>query len=460
MKFINLITGLFIVFISLNANLFSQSRKIDGIAAIIGNEVILESEIQKELSDYSYEKKEYKPQKKCEFLEKIFLNKLIIFYAKQDTLIKVNHEEIQNNVNQYIQMYLQKYGNQEELLKNFGLNSIREVYLELKYQFKNQHYINEKIKSIIKEVDIGPNELNEFFKKHKSELPKLNEEISLAHIILYPKVSKKIENKIIQDLKLIKKEVEMGLFSFADKAKRYSQDVKSASQGGFYGNIPLGTMVKQFDSVIFNLKEGEISDPFSTKFGYHIIKLEKRKDQLIDFRHILLEVIPTEKEVEKTKLKLDSIRNLIMLNKISFKEAALKFSDDKYTRLKSGLLRNKIGEDRFEKLKLRTKEIFHISGLQDGEISNVFEDELENKKVIRLLQLVKVYPEHQLNLKDDYSKIKNIAIIEKQNEILKKWIIDQIPNTFINFQKKYQECNLDTNFLNNLKFDFLKDILY
>lgn len=438
----------FYLFISilLFSPLLSQNIKINGISAIVGNEIILESDINELLVNPYKEDKDLK-QQKCKILKQLLFNKILIFYAKKDQSINIEKNEINYYTNKYINLYLKKIGSTKELLQIFNCSSMNELYSEFFQKIENQYYIEQKQKSIINHIDIGPNEVKKFFQKYKSNLSVLNDEFCLAHIVLYPKISNKSKNKIISKLKLIKKEIENGNSTFSEQAKMYSDDKKSALEGGLYTNIKRGDMPNEFDAIVFNLKENNISDPFYTKFGFHIVKLEKKRGQFIDFRHIFLKAIPNQEEITIAQNQLDSIKKIIENHKISFQEAAFKFSNDNLTYLNGGILldNNLSKECRIEKSKLSTKEIFYISSLKNGEISDVFEDEINEQKVVRILQLIKFYPEHELNLNQDYTKIKNIAILKKTQNKLKNWIIHQIPNTFIKINKKYQNCNFNIN---------------
>ncbi|MCB9202541.1 MAG: peptidylprolyl isomerase [Flavobacteriales bacterium] len=430
---------------------YAQQKQIDGIVAVVGDEIVLDSDIA-ELMQYS-KAQGFDDTDKCQVLENILMNKVLLYQAKQDTLIQISPEDVEKQVDMQLEQYIARAGSEKVLLEGFGVASMKDLKEQMQREVENNEYSRQKRMSITKDVDVSPYELQEFFEKYKDKLPNVKEEVSLSHIVMYPELTKESKQKVIDKLNAMKKDVEDGISTFENKAIIYSEDPGSASKGGLYQNVKRGKMVKEFDAVAFNLKEGEISSPFETEFGYHIIKLEKRRGQILDLRHILIKTVPNSEEISKTKQKLDSIRNLIKDNKITFKEAALKFSDDKYTRYNSGdIVDQNTGENRTEKLDLSSKELIHISGLKENEMSGVFEDTFNDKKAIRLLRLNQIIPEHQLSLNKDYAKIKKIAENQKENKILEDWIVEQIQGTFISITDDYKDCSFTINWLNDPTF--------
>ena len=229
--------------------------------------------------------------------------------------------------------------------------------------------------------------------------------------------------------------------SFATKAILYSEDPGSANNGGQYLKVSRGKMVKEFDAVAFNLEEGEISEPFKTEFGYHIIKLDKRRGQELDLRHILISLKPTEEEMKSSLEKLDSVRILINEDKMTFKDASVRFSDDKFTKYNEGnLINSQSGDDRFEKINLPVNEFSAILSLNEGDISEAFVDDYQGKKVVRLLRLNKVYPEHKINYEDDYYRIKQFTTRYKEQDVLVDWVKKQIPDGCSAFHSVASRC--------------------
>ncbi len=413
--------------------------KVDGIAAVVGDQIVLESDIDR---DYLMSQQQgVKVEDKCDFLNDIMLDKMLVDRAKQDTLIKVTQDEVTRQLNNQIEGWISQAGGEKQILDYFGFRTMAEMKNEMKYLVEDNIYARNKKEMVVKGADATPEEVRLFFEKHQGELPDMKDEVSLSHIALYPSVSQENQQKIIDQLKEIKKEIEEGA-SFATKAILYSEDPGSANNGGEYKKVLRGKMVKEFDAVAFNLQEGEISEPFKTDFGYHIVKLEKRKGQELDLRHILITLKPTDEEIKAANNKLDSIRVLINDNKMTFKDAALKFSDDKFTKFNSGNIMNQnSGDDRFEKMALPMPTFTAIASLNPGDISQVFEDSFDNRKALRIVKLDKFYPAHKINYEDDYYRIQKFAVQDKERTMLLDWVKRQVGDAYVKIGKEYQTCN-------------------
>lgn len=430
----------------LTVNTFAQTAKstpqrlakVDGIAAVVGDQIVLESDVDR---DYLMSKQQgMQVENKCDFLNDIMLDKMLVDRAKQDTLIKVTQDEVTRQLNGQIEGWIAQAGGEKQILDYFGFRTMAEMKNETKYIVEDNIYARQKREMVVKGADATPEEVRLFFEKHQGELPDVKDELSISHIVMYPQISEENQQKIIDQLKEIKKEIEEGA-SFATKAILYSEDPGSSSNGGEYKKVSRGKMVKEFDAVAFNLQEGEISDPFKTDFGYHIIKLEKRRGQELDLRHILITLKPTEEEIKTANNKLDSIRVLINDGKMTFKDAALRFSDDKYTKFNSGNIMNQnSGDDRFEKITLPLPMFTAVSTLNEGDISQVFEDDFDNRKALRILKVNKFYPEHKINYEDDYYRIQKFAVQDKERTLLMDWVKRQVGDAYVKIGKEYQSC--------------------
>lgn len=415
----------------------SNQFKIDGVAAVVGDEIVLNSDVER---DYIQALAQgFEVENRCDFMENILVEKLLLTKAKEDTLINITNDQVDRQVDATVQRFMMQ-GSETEILDYFGFNTMPEFKQELRGIMRDQAFINEKQEMVASGLDATPEEVRLFYEQYHSELPDIPEEVSLSHIVIYPEISAENEQKVIDALKMHKKDIEEGS-SFATKAILYSDDPGSSSNGGLITNVKRGQMVPEFDAVVFNLQEGQISEPFKTDFGYHIAMLEKRRGQELDVRHILMQLKPTSDEIERSKQKLDSIMIVVEKGDMTFKEAAFQFSVDKYTKFNAGRMMDaQTGEDRIEKSRLPANLISELSKLSDGDISTAFEDEFNRQKVIRVIKLEETIPAHKINMETDYARLRNLTISTKRQETVMKYVEEQISDTFIKINDEYLDC--------------------
>ena len=271
--------------------------------------------------------------------------------------------------------------------------------------------------------------------------------MEVAQIVVAPKVTQEDKQKVIDRLKGFKKEVEAGA-SFSTKAVLYTQDPGSRSTGGFYKMNRKTPFVKEFKEVAFKLAEGEISEPFETDFGFHIILVEKIKGQELELRHILLTPTVSDASIKEAKEKIDLIRKRIIDKEITFAEAARTISDEKETRANGGALINpKTQDTRFELTKMDPSLYSRVSNLKDQEISQPFLEEDQGKKTFKIITVTNRIDEHTADYSKDYIKIKDLALKEKQIKAVGKWFEEKIKETYIKINGEYRDCAFTNNWL-------------
>ena len=442
-KFALLFTMIFAFFgVKLNAQLQSGAL-VDGIAVVVGNEIILESDIEDQAN---YAKQQgAQVSDRCEFVESIISNKLMIYEAKRDTLIENRSEAIKEAANQKYEQILGQFPDEKTMLATYKFRTGYEMKNAIEKIDTDNYYGQMKYGRITEKADVTPNEVTDFFNTYKSQLPEVKDEVSLSQITMYPKLTDAHKDEIIAKLNKIKQDIQAGE-SFENLARIYSEDPGSAANGGLYKNISKGKMVKPFEAAALNLQEGEISDPVESEFGYHLIQLVKKSGKNYDARHILLKAEPNDAEIEAAKKELDSIRTLILNGRLTFKEAAYRFSDDKKTKFNAGIITAEDGSDRIEKLNLPPSISYQIAGLNKGDITDVFQDTLQqDKKVVSIVKVDDIIAAHQLDLVTDYDRIKQMALNKKKNEMVEKWVKEKLPDVFISINDRYKDCTFKTD---------------
>jgi peptidyl-prolyl cis-trans isomerase SurA len=286
----------------------------------------------------------------------------------------------------------------------------------------------------------------------KNELPTFGTELEISQIVIEPEVSEAEQNRIINQLKTFREDILERGSSFASKAILYSQDPGSRSTGGKYTlHRKRPRMVKEFRDEAFSLEEGEISEPFKSDFGWHILKVDKIRGQEVDVRHILLTPKIEPNQLQDAKKKLDTLRKRLINEEIIFPDAALLFSDEKETKFNGGVLINpQTGDTRFELTNLDPVLYSQIRNLKDEEISlPLIEEDRSGLKKYKILKVSNRYDEHVADYSKDYSRIKSLALKEKQLNIIKEWMAEKIESTYVNVNRDSRSCDFSNNWLKN-----------
>lgn len=438
-KFVFLFALIISVFSSKMHAQLQQGQLVDGIAAVVGDEIILESDIEDQAN---YAKQQgANVSDKCEFLGSIINNKIMIYEAKRDTLIENQSAAIKERAGEKYEQILSGFPDEKTMLAAYKFRNAYEMKNAIEKIDNDNYYGQAKFQRITDKADVTPNEVTDFFNMYQSQLPRVSDEVSLAQISIYPKLTEAHKQELIDKLNKLKTDIQGGQ-NFEDVARIYSEDPGSAAKGGLYTHIAKGKMVKPFEAAALNLQEGEISDPVESEFGYHLIQLIKKSGKYYDARHILLKAEPNAEEIASAKKELDSIKTLIKDGKMTFKEAAYRFSDDKRTKFNAGVLTSPDdGSDKLEKSNLPSILSYQVAGLNKGDMTDIYEDELNQKKVVSLVQINDVFPEHQLSLETDYDRIKGMALNKKKNEMVEKWVKEKAPNIFISIDDRYNSCS-------------------
>ena len=306
---------------------------------------------------------------------------------------------------------------------------------------------------IVDDIEITPEEVRSFFKQiPKNELPTFGTELEISQIVLEPKVTDDEKDRIVNQLKSFKVDVEERGLSFSSKAVLYSQDPGSRSNGGKYTlHRKKPRMVKEFRDIAFSMQEGQISDPFKTDFGWHILLVEKIRGQEVDIRHILLTPKVDQAQLDEARNLLDTLRKRIIDKEISFEVAALQFSSEKETRLNGGAIINpSTGDRRFELTKMDPVLYNQIRDLNDDEISvPLLDEDRSGLKKYKILKVTNRYDEHVADYSKDYVKIKDLALKEKKLKAIKKWMKEKIELTFVSLNKDFYSCKFSNNWRKN-----------
>ena len=434
---------------------YSQNNdfiKIDGVAAVVGDYVILESDVDKTLIDLQSQGVSTQNIGRCSLLGKLMEDKLYAHHAEQDSL-EVDNIQIYSYVDRTIEYFVDQLGSLEKVLDFYKKSDEQSFRSEL-FEINKLNQLSQKMQSkIVDEVEITPEEVRQFFSSiPKYERPVFGAELEIAQIVIDPKVSEDDENKVIKRLETIKYDIEVNGSSFATKAILYSQDPGSRRTGGKYTlNRNRPRFDKNLRDVAYRLREGEISDPFRSQFGWHIVKVERIRGQEVDIRHILLIPEITDQALLEAKRKIDVVRKRIVDGELTFEEAARSTSDEVETRNNGGVLINPTtGDTRFELTKMDPVLYGQAQKLKDGEVSSpLLEQDERGIKKYKIIKVSNRFDEHIADYSQDYIKIKELALREKQLKKIQEWMTEKIEETYININQDNQNCNFTNKWVKN-----------
>jgi len=438
---------LLFIYLCVSFHVSAQKVKVDGVAVVIGKHIVLDSDIEKfkqEVTERSEGKIEISD---CDMLEELMQQKLLAHHAIIDSVI-VTDTQVAANVERKISYFKQQSGgNIDKVVQLYGFNDVDDLKKEMTRVEMETMLIQEEQRKITGEITVTPEEVRIYYNslKDKGELPELPAEVKLAQLVIDIKPTQKAKEKAIEKLKQLKREVEEGS-SFRLKAIINSEDPSVTQNGGEFAITKESGFVKEFKEVAFSLDIGQISAPFETMFGYHIVLLKEIKGNTRLVSHILIQPEIPDSKVLEAKERTEEILEEIKSKKITFKEAVKKYSTDKFTKNNEGLFMNpKTGEATFELIRMDADLYARVSELKEGEMTPVFYDQTRDSKMYKFIKLLEKTNTHKADLINDYEKIQNLALQKKQEEAIEKWAKEKIVATYIKLGEEHQKCTFKRN---------------
>ncbi|MFZ9877355.1 MAG: peptidylprolyl isomerase [Chitinophagaceae bacterium] len=424
--------------------LLAQPKKVvaDKIAAVVGDRIILQSDIKNSVADMVRRGETLPPNAECMIMEQAVVSKVMMLQAEKDSL-PVTDEDVEADLENRIRSYINQFGTQEAVEEIAG-KTIYQIKDDARESVKEQKLAAAMQRKIIENVRITPVEVKAWFEKiPKDSLPFYESELEIGQIVLYPKASRDLEQYIVGEMNNYRRQIELKLTTFEQLAKRVSEDPGSKDRGGQYQlNRTEKTWDPVFLSTAFRLKEGEISSPVKSKFGFHIIQMVQRNGDDAIVRHILRIPPVTTDEIDQAKRKLDTIRSKVIAGTMTFNEAATKYSDEESAKYTGPYLTNRDGSTFVTIDQLDKEMVGVLSKLSPGDFSVpiAFENE-QGKKGARIIHLKSRSAPHRMNLRDDYSKIAQFALEEKKSKVMEKWIQNKLTTYYVNIDSATaEEC--------------------
>jgi peptidyl-prolyl cis-trans isomerase SurA len=421
----------------------AQDKVVDQIVAVVGKNIILKSDIEGMYQQQQAQGITTEGDMKCEILENLLIEKLLLAEAELDTTITVSDSQLNQQLDQRIQYFISHLGSEKEVEAYFK-KSVVDLKADLEEVIKNQQMTQQMQNKILDKVTITPAEVRYYFRNlPENEIPQIDAQIEYAQITVLPTISLEEEDRIKASLRDLKRRIESGESGFAPLAVMYSEDPGSARNGGDLDYMGRGNLDPAYAAAAFNLKGDKISNVVKSEFGYHIIQVVDRRGEQIKTRHILMKPKVSPQAMEKAFGQIDSIADFIRKGTVKFEEAAMRWSYDKNSRNNGGVVINpESGEAKWKLNELDPDVSKIISKMNINEISKPFQTiDDKQRPVYKIVKLINKSAAHKANLRDDYVELSNVYMNSKKEKTLDSWIREKQSGTYVHIDDTFVNCN-------------------
>ncbi|MBT5699615.1 MAG: peptidylprolyl isomerase [Flavobacteriales bacterium] len=420
----------------------SYTQIVDEIIAVVGNEVVLSSDIETQYLQYLSQGYTDSEEVRCQIIEDVLYQKLLVHQAKLDST-DVSEDDVNQELDSRLNSFISQLGS-EEALEEYFKKSTSELKIEFYEIIYNQLLTQRMQSSITSSVSITPEEVKLFFQEMKksSDIPVMPTTLEISQIIKIPEITLDEKSRIRKKLISFRDRIKNGE-DFTVLATLYSDDTESAKNGGELGFVGRGALVPEFESAAFSLKGDQISEVIETQFGYHIIQLIERRGETVNVRHILLKPKVSSASLLEAKTQLEKVENLMKSEEITFEEAA-RFHSDDVSKNNGGLLINpQTGSSLFTVEELPLNIRYSADRMNEGDVSSISQFVMDDgKKAYRIIKITRKLKEHSANLIDDFSLINDAALNEKKQQEIAEWVVEKIKITYIRFDYDYNNCDV------------------
>ena len=414
----------------------------DKIIVKVDNFIVLKSDLEGAYQNYLTEGNPPSEKAKCDLLNRLLVNKLLVAKAEIDSLV-VTNVEVDANTEQRMSMILQNSGNSPEQLERLYNKSLAEIKVDLREQVREQMLGREMSEKITKGLAITPADVKKFFNRIPADsLPFYSSDVEVGQIVKIAKISKSQKEETRKKLSDLRQQIIAGA-NFNVLAKKYSDDPTAQNNAGEIGYVGRGLMDPHYEAVAFKLREGEISQPFESAYGFHILQLIDRRGNEYNSRHILLASVPSPEDNRSAERYVDSLRRKIVKDSIKFEQAAKEFSDDKITKERGGFFADAEGGTKISLREIDPVIYLAIDTMKVGKISKPLAYRMDDgKSAYRILYFRSKIAPHQANLKDDWFRIQSAATAEKKDNAMERWFKKARTEVFINIDPLYKSCRI------------------
>lgn len=425
-----------------------QKKVIDRIVWLVADEPILQSDIEYQKLRLRSENIAMEGNPDCFIPEQMAVQMLFLAQAELDS-IAADETMINRQVDGYLKNLVAQVGSKEKLEEYFG-KSYSQIVDDQRRIVRNNSIAGMMKDNIIKDVTVTPSEIRSYFASIPTDsLPYINTKVEVQVIVRRPEVRLAEIDRIKSQLRGYAQEVNTDKSNFTTLARLYSEDSRTALNGGEYGFVSRSSLEPEFARIVFNMSANQkVSPIIETQEGYHIVQLIEKRGELVNFRHILLRPKVTDEALEVEKSRLDSVAAKITAGELTFEEAVDRFSTDPNTINNHGLMVNQdyssplVGSSEFMLEELPQDISRAIANLKPGEYSQAFTSRSDTGvKQVMLVKLHARQEAHRANMQQDFQTIKELALQKKQNQVLDEWIIEKQKSTFIEIAPEYQQCD-------------------
>lgn len=413
----------------------------DKIIAIVGDKIVLQSDLLNYIDDIKRQGSEVPPNAECYILERMMQDKALVLQAEKDSL-PISDDEVEAELDQRVRYFIMQYGGKEAFEQIAG-RTIYQVKEDFRKSIKEGRLAKSMREKIVEYVKITPNEVRDYFNAiPKDSLPFYETELVIGQVVIHPKAGRELEKFAQDELQDYKRQIESSMKSFETMARLYSEDPGSKQNGGRYEmNKSQKDWDPDFKNAAFRLKDGQVSPVIKSKFGYHIIQMVSRNGDDAVIRHILRTPQILEEDIDIVKGRLDTVRSKLISGTLSFGEAVDKYSDDQSSKFTAGIMSGQGGN--FVTIDELDKDLVPLlDKLKVGEFSQpmAYKEEQE-KQAVRIVYLQSRTEPHRENIRDDYDRIAQRALAEKKEKTVEKWFVNKLPTYYVMVDTEYQRCD-------------------
>ena len=433
-----------IICLLIGVNAYSQEI-IDKIVGIVGNEIIMMSDIENQYIQMASQQMDVNPNTRCEILEDLMFQKLLYVQAQKDS-IEVTPKEVETELDRRLSVFINQIGSEQKLEEYFG-KTIKSIKNDLRSTIEEQMMAQKVQQKIIGDTKVTPSEVKRYFESLPADsVPTIEAYYELSEIVIKPEVSKEDKEKVIGELNKIRERIQNGE-SFSTMAVLYSEDPGSAMKGGELGFVNKTDLVPEFSQVAFNLTSPlDVSQVVETEYGFHIIQMIEKKGNMMNFRHILMKPKVSMEALEAADKKANEVYNILKTDTISFVDAVKKYSNGDSKGSDGKVMNPYYGDAHMTSDFLDPYTKAAIMSLKEGEYSKPFlSSDNRGIRVIKIVRLDLDVKEHKANMKDDYLTLQRYALEDKNSKLIDEWVKDKVQGVYIKVDDEYKDCKFNVD---------------